>query len=131
MSVMTIGVLAKQAGVRLATVRYYERRGLLPSPPRTHSGYRVYSADAARRLKFIRHAQDLGFTLAEVEELLGLANRKRSSAEVCALTRQKIAVINERIKSLQTFRKRLQRLTTACSQKGSVEDCAIMRHLYS
>jgi MerR family transcriptional regulator, copper efflux regulator len=131
MSVVTIGVLAKQAGVKLATVRYYERRGLLPSPPRTASGYRVYSADAARRLRFIRHAQELGFTLAEVEELLGLSSRKRSSAEVCAFASQKIATIDERIRSLRGLRKRLERLTNSCSKKGTVEDCAVMQELYS
>jgi MerR family transcriptional regulator, copper efflux regulator len=127
----TAGKLAQEAGVKLATVRYYERAGLLPEPPRTHSGYRQYDQEALRRLRFIRHAQELGFTLREVEELLGLAKRKRSSAEVCVFTQQKIEMIDDKIRALKAMRSRLQRLTTACDGKGTVDDCVIMRELYS
>jgi hypothetical protein len=67
MKSLTIGRLAKQAGVNLETVRFYERRGLLPKPPRTASGYRLFPADAARRLRFIRRAQELGFSLQRSE----------------------------------------------------------------
>jgi len=69
---LTIGHLAKSAGVNLETVRYYERRGLLPKPPRSASGYRLFPSDAARRLRFIRRAQELGFSLKEIRELLSL-----------------------------------------------------------
>ena len=72
MKSLTIGHLAKQAGVNLETVRYYERRGLLPRPPRSASGYRLFPAEAARRLRFIRRAQELGFSLREISELLTL-----------------------------------------------------------
>lgn len=67
---LTIGHLAKQVGLDLETVRYHERRGLLPRPPRSASGYRLFPAEAARRLKFIRRAQELGFSLTEIGELL-------------------------------------------------------------
>ncbi len=69
MKSLTIGHLAKEAGVNLETVRYYERRGLLPKPPRSASGYRLFPSDAARRLRFIRRAQELGFSLNEIREL--------------------------------------------------------------
>jgi Cu(I)-responsive transcriptional regulator len=131
MAAFTAGRLAKAVGVNLATVRYYERRGLLPSPPRTESGYRVYTDDSVKRLRFIRHAQELGFSLDEVEELLGLASRKRTSAEVCEVTTRKIAVLDQRIRALQSLRKRLNALTRSCDRKGTVDDCVIMRELYS
>jgi len=67
---VTIGQLAREAGINLETVRYYERRGLLPKPPRTSSGYRLFPMDAAQRLRFIKRAKDLGFSLAEIQELL-------------------------------------------------------------
>ena len=69
MKSLTMGRLAKQAGVNLETVRFYERRGLLPRPSRSASGYRLFTADAARRIKFIRRAQELGFSLTEIGEL--------------------------------------------------------------
>jgi len=72
MRTLTIGRLAREAGVNLETVRYYERRGLLPRPPRSESGYRLFPEDAAGRLRFIRRAQELGFSLAEIRELLSL-----------------------------------------------------------
>ena len=68
MQSLTIGHLAKETGVNLETVRYYERRGLLPKPPRSASGYRLFPAEAARRLRFIRRAQELGFSLREIRE---------------------------------------------------------------
>jgi Hg(II)-responsive transcriptional regulator len=131
MATLTAGRLANAAGVNLATVRYYERRGLIPEPPRTSSGYRVYTPESVRRLRFIRHAQELGFTLKEIQELLGLASRKRSSAEVCELTEHKIEAIDERIRHLRVLRKRLAKLTTACSREGTVDDCVIMRELFA
>jgi DNA-binding transcriptional MerR regulator len=72
MKSLTIGHLARESGVNLETMRYYERRGLLPKPPRSASGYRLFPSDAARRLRFIRRAQELGFSLKEIRELLSL-----------------------------------------------------------
>src|SRR6266851_4495169 len=68
----TTARLANAGGVNVETIRYYERHGLLPKPPRTHSGYRVFSEDSVKRLRFIRHAQELGFSLTEIKELLSL-----------------------------------------------------------
>src|SRR5437870_12762034 len=78
MQALTIGYLAKESGVNLETVRYYERRGLLPKPPRSASGYRLFPAEAARRLRFIRRAQELGFSLREFRELLALSDSPRA-----------------------------------------------------
>ena len=90
MKALTIGHLAKEAGVNLETVRYYERRGLLPRPPRSPSGYRLFPAESRKRLRFIRRAQELGFSLREIRELLslrlahstdGAAVRRRAEAQ--------------------------------------------------
>ena len=78
---LNIGTLAKQAEVNIQTIRYYERRGLLPEPERTASNYRVYAADTVRRVRFIKRAQDLGFTLSEIKELLDLRASPRSCCE--------------------------------------------------
>src|SRR3989442_10720788 len=82
MKSLTIGRLAKQAGVNVETVRFYERRGLLPKPPRSASGYRLFPAETARRLKFIRRAQELGFSLTEIRELLLLRVSRRTRLDL-------------------------------------------------
>lgn len=130
MKSLTIGRLAREAGVNLATIRYYERRGLLLPPQRTAAGYRIYSEESVRRLGFIRHAQGLGFTLAEVSDLLALATPKRRSSEICDVATGKIVAIDQKIHQLKTFRSKLQRLTHACSRKGSGVDCEIVKELY-
>jgi DNA-binding transcriptional MerR regulator len=79
METLTISRLAHLGGVNLETVRYYERRGLLPKPPRTQAGYRQFSPEAARRLRFIKRAQELGFSLDEVQELLALRIEPRKN----------------------------------------------------
>src|SRR5713101_5119376 len=80
MKSLTIGRLAKQAGLNLETVRFYERRGLLPKPPRTASRYRLFPADAARRLRFIRRTQELGLSLTEIGDLLSLRVSRRTTS---------------------------------------------------
>ena len=76
---LTVGQLAKRAGVGVPTIRFYERRGLLPEPERRPSGYRQYVSDSVQRVRFIRHAQELGFSLREVQELLSLSRDPGSS----------------------------------------------------
>src|SRR5713226_8911199 len=103
MKSLTIGHLAKQAGVNLETVRYYERRGLLLRPPRSASGYRLFPAEAARRLRFIRRAQELGFSLAEIGELLSLrVSRSTTSGDIRARAEAKIARSEELTSELQS-----------------------------
>src|SRR5713226_3186082 len=127
---LTIGRLAKQAGVNLETVRFYERRGLLPRPPRSASGYRLFPAEAERRLKFIRRAQELGFSLAEIAELLSLrVSRRTTSSEIRARAEAKITDIEAKIRSLESIKKTLRKLTKACDGCTSVAQCPILESL--
>src|SRR5512135_2615425 len=103
MSGLTIGELAKSAEVPIDTVRYYERNGLIPEPPRRESGYRQYPADTVRRLRFIRRAKALGFTLEEIAELLALSGR-RDVAAVKRSAQHKLDDVDRRIEELQRIR---------------------------
>lgn len=130
MESLTIGHLAKQAGVNLETIRYYERRGLLPKPPRSLSGYRLYPAEAARRLRSIQHAKELGFSLREIKELLSLRVSPRTSrAEIRLRAEAKIADIQNKIQSLESIEKSLRKLTKACGRCGPVSECPILESL--
>jgi DNA-binding transcriptional MerR regulator len=109
----TVGRLADLAGVNVETVRYYERRGLLPAPPRTEAGYRRYGEDDVWRLRFIRRAKDLGFTLSEVAELLG-AGRPRSSAGVVEAAEAKLAELDAAARRIEGQRQALLGLLSVC-----------------
>jgi len=127
---LTIGQLAKQSRVNLETIRYYERRGLLRRPPRTDSGYRIFSANDVQRIRFIKRAQELGFSLKEIQELLALRIHPGTScAEIRQRTEVKIADIDEKIRTLKAMKKALVRLTNACSGRGPVSDCPILESL--
>src|SRR5690349_19187830 len=99
-----IGKLARAAGVGVDTVRFYERAGLLPEAPRTASGYRTYAAADVGRLRFIRRAKALGFSLEEIAELLRLAQGKGGRAAVKALAERRVLDLDRRIRELTTFR---------------------------
>jgi DNA-binding transcriptional MerR regulator len=105
---LPIGQVAKRAGVGVQTVRYYERRGLLPPPTRRHSGRRIYQANAVDLLRAVKMAKRLGFTLAEIEELLRLSHGKaRGSSEVQERMRDKLVEIDGKIADLYSMRQRL------------------------
>lgn len=124
---MRIGELADRAGVNVQTVRYYERRGLLPEPERTSSGYRRYDEDDLLRLRFILRAKGLGFTLGEVTDLLELrVDPERTTEDVRRRAAAKIAGTVAKIRDLESIRSTLQRLVDACDAHGSVEQCALM-----
>ncbi len=124
---ITIGQLARRAGIGVETVRFYERKGLLPEPPRTRSGYRLYPEEAVRRLRFVRRAKELGFTLAEIRELLELrAGPGATCAQVRERAREKLADIEARIRSLERIRAALQRLAEDCPASGPVARCPIL-----
>src|SRR6266849_6356183 len=102
METLTISRLARQGGVNLETIRYYEREGLLPKPPRTPAGYRMFPRETARRLRFIKRAQELGFSLKEVRELLSLRMKPGAKrADMRARAERKIADIEEKIRTLE------------------------------
>ncbi len=130
MEYLTIGQLAQQAHVNRETVRYYERRRLLSRPSRSISGYRVFSDDAVRRLRFIRHAKILGFSLNEIPELLAL---RVDSIDACdrvrVRTQAKIADIDNKIRSLRQMKAALTRLVSACERRGKTNDCPILDSL--
>ena len=130
MKALTIGHLAKQAGVNLETVRYYERRGLLPRPPRSASGYRLFPAEAGRRLRFIRRAQELGFSLTEIGELLSLrVSRRTTSADIRKRAEAKISDIEAKIRGLESMKKTLLKLTRVCDGCAPIADCPILESL--
>lgn len=122
----TIGRLAKQAGVGIDTVRFYERRGLLPTPQRTASGYRLYQEDSISRIRFVRRAKELGFTLDEIENLLKLQDQGGRKSEVKAITNRKLEQINAKIADLERMRGVLQALAAECNGKGTVSTCPII-----
>jgi Hg(II)-responsive transcriptional regulator len=127
---ITIGHLAQLGGVNLETIRYYERRGLLPRPPRTTAGYRQFGPEAARRLRFIKRAQELGFSLDEIRELLSLGGRPRQNrATIRAHARQKIEDINRKIAGLTAMKNALHELVDECEHCGASAECPIVASL--
>lgn len=127
---LTIGQVASAADVNIQTIRYYERRGLFASPRRTPSGYRQYAEDAVSRLRFIKHAQELGFSLKEIQELLGLRVRHGAACDaVERKTRQKIALVEQKIRDLQRLKRTLDRLAAACAARRPTDDCPILEVL--
>ncbi len=124
---LNIGSVAKEAEVNIQTIRYYERRGLLPEPERTAANYRVYGGDSVRRVRFIKRAQELGFTLTEIKELLELRAAPRSCCEdVRERSEAKIKDIEEKVRTLEGMKKALSKLVRACSGRGPVTECPIL-----
>lgn len=124
---MMIGQLARQAGVNIETVRYYERRGLLPEPVRTSAGYRRYDREAVARLGFIRRAKRLGFTLHEIEELLDLRVRDPAACRTMGRrTRDKLAVVRRKIRELQAMERSLRQLSESCEARRRTGECPIL-----
>lgn len=127
---MRTGQLAARAGVNLQTVRYYERRGLLVEPPRRESGYREYGQESVQALRFIKRAQQLGFTLNEVGQLLHLASGGPEACDAAqALANHRIADLNDRIADLQAMRDSLARLAKTCERPHAERDCPLLQSL--
>ena len=127
---LTISRLARLGGVNLETIRYYERRGLLAKPPRTAAGYRVFPSETARRLRFIKRTQELGFSLREIRDLLSLRMRPGTGrAQIRARAHAKIADVDQKIRSLQAIKKTLRSLTDRCDGCGPVAACPILESL--
>lgn len=127
---LTIGGLSQQADVHIETIRYYERRGLLPAPPRTEAGYRQYDAESVTRLHFIKEAQALGFTLEEIQGLLALRVDKETTCEdVRRRAEHKVADIEAKISALQQMHSALQEMIAACAQGGPSGECPLLETL--
>ncbi len=127
---LTIGQVATAAHVNAQTIRYYERRGLFAAPRRTPSGYRQYTDHAVARLRFIKHAQELGFSLKEIQELLGLRVRHGAACDAVELkTRTKIDVVQQKIRDLQRMKRTLDQLAAACAARQPTQECPILEAL--
>ena len=127
---MQIGQLAKRADVAIDTVRYYERHGILPQPERRASGYRHYGEEDVARLRFVRRAKALGFTLAEIRELLTLSARPADDmAGLKAAAGAKLADVERKLAELARVRDGLRTLIDACPGHGALERCPILAAL--
>lgn len=127
MDALTIGKVAKQAGVGIETIRFYERERLIAEPPRRESGYRQYPPQVVDRIRFIKRAKALGFSLREIRELLSLRARPSAGcADVLKRARKKIDDIDARIRSLQAMRQALSKLMSECAGRGPVSKCPIL-----
>lgn len=130
MAPLTIGEAARHAGVAVDTVRFYERRGLLPEPPRRPSGYRQYSPESVARLRFIRRAKTLGFSLVEIHDLLSL---QTDSPAACRQARdqaqRKLGEVEARLRDLEAIRRSLRRLIDRCEAQSFEPGCPLIAAL--
>jgi len=124
----TRGMLAKASGVNLETIRFYEKIGLMPDPPRTGSGYRCYSTDHLKRLKFIRRSRELGFTNHEVAELLEMVDGTFACDDVKVMALMNVALIKSKVADLLKLQAALENMAMECSG-GDTPDCAIIDRL--
>lgn len=132
MKAMKIGEVAKLSEVGIETIRYYERQGLLAEPKRRPSGYRQYDESVVSRLQFIRRAKELGFTLAEIKELVGLWYDTETRCEhVRERAERKVEDIEAKIRSLQKMKRSLKQLITGCQANDSIGDCPLMEGIDS
>lgn len=130
MGSLKTGELAQEAGVNVETLRFYERKGLLPDPPRRKSGYREYPEESVDRIRFIKHAQEVGFSLEEIKELLALRVRPGTTcAQVRECAEHKIQEVRQKIADLKAIERALIKLTATCSGRGPVSKCPILENL--
>lgn len=130
METMRIGKLAELSGVSIDTVRYYEREGLLPKAARRASGYREYHSGDLDRLRFVRRAKELGFTLAEIAELLSLTEDRHADMQgVKEKATERLAQVEEKIAELRRVKRGLEQLLAACPGHGTLDHCPIVAAL--
>ena len=129
MKPLPIGALSRETGVKVPTIRYYEEVGLLPQPDRADNNRRTYGPDAVRRLRFIRHARELGFEVDAIRQLLALADEPdRPCHEADVIARAHLADIEDRIARLTALRAEVRRMVEQCAQ-GEVKDCRVIEVL--
>lgn len=128
MNDMTIGKAARKAGVGVETIRFYERRDLIKQPPRpAGAGFRLYSEETVRRIRFIRQAQELGFSLREIAELLSLqADPGTDCADVRERATVKLDEVDRKIARLESIRSALEEVIAACPGRGALRACSIL-----
>ena len=126
MGELKIGEVARRAGVKIDTIRFYERRGLLPDAPRRESGYRIFSGEEVRLVRFIKRAQSLGFTLDEIEGFLRLRERTMPCSDARAMAEEKLTDIERKLRQLQAMKGALQALVRSCKQSSQPGTCPIL-----
>ena len=127
----SIGELSKQTGCKVETIRYYEKVGLFPAPPRTVGGHRLYGSDHAKRLSFIRRSRELGFSLDEIRALLRLADgREIDCGRVKEITLHHVQCVKEKIKDLRNLERTLTAISNEC-EGGIAPCCPIIEALFS
>lgn len=126
MTTMKIGEVAKRSGTGIETIRYYEREGLLLEPDRRPSGYRQYGESTVERLEYIRRAKELGFTLAEIKELLELSFAHSNCDHIRQRAEAKITAVEQKIRSLQQMKRSLGKIVERCRTKNSTDDCPLV-----
>ena len=130
MTPFTIGLLSKQTGCNIETIRYYERVGVLPKPPRSSGGHRLYEKIHAKRLKFVRRARELGFSLNEIKDLLHLVDTDEVSCEeVKKITLQHVNEVRSKISDLKRIENVLVDMAAHCDN-GEVPECPIIETLF-
>lgn len=130
MTMLNIGQVARQTGVTVETVRFYEKQGLINAPQRTVSGYRQYPQDTVKRVRFIQNAKDLGFTLKDISELLTLRQESGTScADIKLRTTQKIDEVDQKIRDLKRIREALGRMILKCNDQEALSQCPILEEL--
>ena len=122
---LTIGALSERSGVNIETIRYYERADLLPAPPRTQGGHRIYGGDSLRRLVFIRRGRELGFTLDEIRNLLGLMRGGHPCGEVQAVALAHLTHVRAKIADLRRMERTLAATVARC-EGGNAPECPIL-----
>lgn len=127
---MLIGVLSKRTGCDIETIRYYERIGVMPKPPRTEGGHRVFSEDHLKRLTFIRRSRELGFTLVQVRDLLGLVDGNDYTCdEVKAIAVEHVDEVRQKIADLKKLKRVLDDMVSQCD-RGDIPDCPVIEALF-
>ena len=124
---LSIGELAKQTGVKVVTIRYYEQTEVLPAPARTEGNYRTYSQEHVDRLRFIRRCRDLGFSIEQIRDLLRLSSENTDScSDVCTLAERHLATVEEKLADLQRLASELRRISSSCNGENPMAECRII-----
>lgn len=127
---ITIGVLSKQTGVKIETIRYYENIEILPAPHRSDGGYRIYDLDQLKRLKFVRRCRELGFTLEKIRSLLSLVDSHNYTChDIEEITSEQLDEVRRKVSDLKKLEKTLKDMTSKCN-RGKVPECPIIDALY-
>jgi Hg(II)-responsive transcriptional regulator len=130
MTLLNIGQIAKQTGVTVETIRFYEKQGLIATPKRSDAGYRQYPSETVKRIHFIQHAKEVGFTLKDIAELLALRQKPGTSCgDIKLRATQKIEEIDQKIQDLKRIREALGRMILKCRGRGALSECPILEEL--